>query len=250
MAEDAAPVAEATENTAPVVEESGAEVEEAGAPLLARSNFSFWGGARGAERSRERGGTVAGGGRNGRGRGAERLSDQVAPARGRFPLQKQRAQKSIEDMFKWFTWAKNEGAIVTDPDRAEVSEERRRLQGKLKELLKVTNPHALKIAEAQRLLTMLREKLAAAAKPDALGRYTKREAQVVEAKAEMAAVETAQQEMHKQQEKLLSNIARDTALVQALPGKELAARGAPLFSCRGRPLKAHWRATATRRWMS
>ena len=171
--------------------------------------------------------------------GVVRLSDQVAPGCGRFPMLNQRAQKSIEDMFKEFHWAKNDRPITHEDHRQVVRNEHQILKDKLKNLGKgkTTAPNAAKVAEARRLLGVLRGKLDAAAAPEVLGRCTKRQALVAEAEAEMAAVETAQQERHKKQEKLLSNIARDTALLQALPGKELDTRGADAFKLLGKAAK-------------
>ena len=59
-------------------------------------------------------------------------------------------------------------------------------------------------------LIVLHEKLEAAARPEVLGRYTKREAEVAEAETENAAVKVAKGNVQKRREKLLANIARDT----------------------------------------
>ena len=110
----------------------------------------------------------------------------------------QRAQKSIEDMFKEFHWAKNDRPITHEDHRQVVRNEHQILKDKLKNLGKgkTTAPNAAKVAEARRLLGVLRGKLDAAAAPEVLGRCTKRQALVAEAEAEMAAI--ARKDRHRQ----------------------------------------------------
>ena len=105
------------------------------------------------------------------------------------------------------------------------------LKGTLRDLQKAKKPDAAKVAEAQRILTILREKLVAAAKPEVLGRYSRREAEVAESRAESAVVRGARRDVNARQEKLLDTIARDTQELQRLQksAEELDTRGAAAF---------------------
>ena len=129
------------------------------------------------------------------------------------------------------TWAGDDKAIVTEADRVEVLKQAKTLKDTLRDLQKAKKPDVAKVAEAQRILTILREKLVAAAKPEVLGRYSRREAEVAESRAESAVVQDAKANVHTRREKLLANIARDTKELQGLQksAEELDTRGAAAF---------------------
>ena len=129
------------------------------------------------------------------------------------------------------TWAGDEKVIVEEADRMEVMKQVITLKGTLRDLQKAKKLDVEKVAEAQRILTTLREKLVAAAKPEVFGRYSRRESEVAESRAESAVVQEAQANVIEQQEKLLANISRGTQELQRLQNyvKELGTRGADAF---------------------
>ena len=89
------------------------------------------------------------------------------------------------------TWAGDDKAIVTEADRMEVLKQAKTLKDTLRDLQKAKKPDVAKVAEAQRILTILREKLVAAANPEVLGRYSRRGVEVAKSRAESAVVQVA-----------------------------------------------------------
>ena len=115
----------------------------------------------------------------------------------------QRAQKSLEEMFKKFSWASDEKVIVTEDDRKKVRNECRTLQDTLKDFQNAAKkPNAAKVERAKHLLTVLGEKLAAAAKPDVLGRCTKKAVAVDEAEAQLEQCDESQEVLQAELTKL------------------------------------------------
>ena len=82
----------------------------------------------------------------------------------------------------------------------------------------------------------MRGKLDAAAKPEVLGRYSQREAEVAEAKAKEVAVEAARKEEHTEREISFNNVAKEIAKMQAqeLRSKELDVRQSAAFKLQGK----------------
>ena len=113
----------------------------------------------------------------------------------------------------------------------EVLKQAKTLKDTLRDLQKAKKPDVAKVAEAQRILTILREKLVAAAKPEVLGRYSRREAEVAKSRAESAVVQDAKADVKKRQEQLLANIAQNTEELRRLQksAMELDNRGAVAF---------------------
>ena len=145
----------------------------------------------------------------------------------------EQAAKKLAKMFGKYTstWAGDERAIVTEAERMEVTKQVRNLKDALRDLQNAKKRDAAKVAEAQRILAISREKLVAAAKPEVLGRYSRRESEVAESRAESSVVKDAKADVNARQETLLGNIARDTQELQMLrkSAEELGDRGDDAF---------------------
>ena len=140
--------------------------------------------------------------------------------------------RSLQKILPTVTWATDAKPIEAEQDREEARKQRRLLQDSLRNFESAKRPCAPTVERVTGLLAALREKLEAASQPGVLGRYSKREAEVAEARVENAVVQIANENVQNRQEKLMANITRDIEELkkQQKCAEELNARNANAFN--------------------